>query len=286
MILVDYSQVVISGFFKAIENAKDFEVDDDFIKHIILNIIRSINVKHRTKYGKMVICVDSRSTWRKDIYPYYKANRKKNREDSKVDWDKMFAIMNQIKSDLKEYFGYAVVEVEKAEADDVIATLAMVYSKHEEVLIVSSDKDFIQLQAYSENIKQYSYMAEGFIVDDDPKYYLYKHIMSGDTGDGIPNVLSDDDTFVVDGKRQKRLGDVKIKTWHSMPLKELFTTTEEISRYNRNKNLIDLKRSPDTLKLKILDTYNEEKEVKPPSIYTYLTKHRMINLLDKSRDFA
>jgi len=286
LILLDYSQVATSTFFALLNNSRDkVEPDVDFIRHLILKSIGSVNVKFRKKYGKMVVCVDGGNSWRKQIFPYYKAARKKARSKIDIDWTLFYASMETVKNELDEYFPYNVIHFQEMEADDIIGTLSLRLDE-EPNIVISSDKDFIQLQAMTKNTDQYDNINKRFLKVDDPKRYLYDHVMSGDRGDGVPNVLSDDDTFVVEGKRQKSLGPKKLEQWFGTPLKELFPDQESIQRYNRNKRLIDLRQIPKQLQIQILEKHEEGKSKTPPdSLFNYFSKFGLVQLLESVGDF-
>jgi len=199
---------------------KRAEFDEDFLRHMVLNSIRNYRSKFFKEYGEIVICCDGRGYWRKNFFEFYKGKRKEGRDKSALDWDKIFEWINAIKKDLKEYFPYRVIEVAGAEADDIIAFLATKYSSSESILIVSADKDFQQLQKYP-NVEQYSPMAKKFLKCENPTAYLKEHIIRGDAGDGVPNIFSDEDTFMVEGKRQKPVSSKKMESWLGMKAAEI-----------------------------------------------------------------
>ena len=206
MILVDLNQVMISNLMGQLHSSRTNEVDEDLLRHMVRNGIRSYRNKFSEEYGELVICCDDTNNWRKDSFPYYKAHRKTNRDESDLDWPNIFNCLNAIRDELKEFFPYKHIRVNRCEADDIIGTIchqegvAMGDGK-EKILILSGDKDFIQLQVYS-NVSQYDPVRKKMVKHNDPAQYLLEHIAKGDRGDGIPNALSADDTFV-SGGRQK-----------------------------------------------------------------------------------
>ena len=146
--------------------------NEDMIRHMVINSLRGFNVKFKNKYGNMVLCSDAGDPWRRDNFPHYKYSRKKGREESSFDWDNIFNIITNIKNEIKENFPYVVMYEAKCEPDDIIATLVKYYHQHEDIMIVSGDKDFIQLQQYN-NVKQYAPIQKQFVGEDiDPKQYL------------------------------------------------------------------------------------------------------------------
>jgi len=284
MIILDYSAIAMAAFF-----ARGSSSEESMLRHFILNSVRLHNVNHRDKYGKMVIACDSRS-WRKDAYPQYKANRKTGRDKSEVDWDSVFQTFTKVKEELKENFPYTVITVDGAEADDIIATLVketQEFGKNEPVMIISSDKDFVQLQRYG-NVKQYSPITKKFVTHEKPVEYLYEHIFKGDSSDGVPNVLSDDDTFVDMDKRQRPLSKKKIALWlDNIDDLESVMTYDELRNYQRNKKVIDLNEIPD----EVTNNIKQEVENSQPSklagskVLNYLIQNRLNSLVESVQEF-
>ena len=288
MIIIDYSQTVISNIMAELNIAKEKKLEVNLIRHMVLNTIRSYVTKFKEEYGPdIVIACDSRKYWRKDIFPNYKANRKKARQESGLDWNLIFDTINLLKSEIKDHLPYRLVEIEGAEADDVIACyIQWIKSENEKVLIISADHDFMQLHKFN-NVYQWSPTKNDFVVCKvDPKDKLFEHIIKGDKGDGIPNVLSDDDT-IVDGRRQrpvhtKKLGDWKIDPT-SMPQDHAF-----IKNFERNQTLIDLSKIPDNVKSKIELVFSNEMKQNADSkekIKNYFQQHNLNNMLEVIEEF-
>ena len=281
MILLDYSQIALSNIIVQKLN------DEQMIRHMILNSIRMYNKRYRDEYGQMVICADGMNTWRKDYFPYYKANRKKGREESDQDWNEIFRILHLVKEEIKENLPYKVIHIDGVEADDIIASLVMEtqeFGKDEPVMIVSSDKDFIQLQKYK-NVKQFSPIQKKMVTDDNPRIYAFNHVMRGDSGDGVPNVLSADDTFVSE-KSQTPLRQNRINEWleNSDNLRDIMP--EEIYRnYQRNKKLIDLTEIPEDIQTNIINTFMEQKVPMKMKVLNYLIKKRCNLLIEVVEEF-
>jgi len=281
MILLDYSQIALSNIIVQKLN------DEQMIRHMILNSIRMYNKRYRDEYGQMVICADGMNTWRKEYFPYYKANRKKGREESDQDWNEIFRILHLVKEEIRDNLPYKVIHMDGVEADDIIASLVMEtqeFGKDEPVMIVSSDKDFIQLQKYK-NVKQFSPIQKKMVTDDNPRTYAFNHIMRGDSGDGVPNVLSADDTFVSE-KSQTPLRQNKINEWleNSDNLRDIMP--EEIYRnYQRNKKLIDLTEIPEDIQTTIINTFMEQKVPMKMKVLNYLIKKRCNLLIEVVEEF-
>jgi len=278
MIIVDFNQVMISNLMTQLGNHTNVPLEEGLFRHMVINSIRSYKQKFGHEYGEIVIACDDKNYWRKKVFPYYKANRKKNREASELNWTTVFNIFDKIKQELREYFPYRVIQVESAEADDIIATLVR-HSEDEKVLILSGDKDFVQLQTDS-RVKQYDPVRKKWLAHDDPGRYLTEHILKGDTGDGIPNVLSDDDTFVAN-KRQKPLTQKKIDSFldsDSLP-------SEIMRNFQRNKQVVDLSLIPLDISTQILDKYNQEAGKGREKIFVYFMLFKLKHLMENLSDF-
>jgi len=283
MIIFDYQQVAISNLMEQIGNSKT-KVEESLVRHMILNSLRTYVKKFKSSHGpEVVIACDNKKYWRRDIFPHYKASRKKMRDASGHDWATIFECLGRIKQELKDYSPYKVIDVDTAEADDIIAVLAMKHAASEKVMILSSDKDFAQLQKYP-NVEQYSPILKKYIKEPLPAAQLKQLVIRGDKGDGIPNILSPDNSFV-DGIRQKPITEAKILTWMNQPSSE-FCTTEEMKRnYARNEMLIDLTKIPEGLKQSILDTYGDTKAKSKQQFMNYLMSNRLKNLLEVIDEF-
>ena len=284
MILVDMNQIALASVMMHLNMNKTTEPDEKMVRHMILNSVRMYRTKFVEEYGELIICYDSRHYWRRDVFPHYKCNRKKGREDSPLDWDQIFGILNSIKDELKEFFPYKVLEVYGAEADDIIAALCLELEfDNGKTLIVSGDKDFIQLQKFK-NVSQYSPITKKFINGQDPHQYLKEHILRGDTSDGIPNVLSPDHTFS-EGLRQKPLGKKKIENWVGHDIDDVLPNDEVKRNYQRNEMLIDLSKSPSELYINILKEYQEAPCGDRSKLLNYFIQKRLTNLTESIGEF-
>ena len=278
MILVDFNQVCISNIMQDIKNNSDIE--EDLVRHMILSSLLMYKQKFGSEYGELVICCDSPKSWRKEVFPFYKANRKNYRESSDFDWKKIFLILNKIRNELRESFPYRVIEVEGAEADDIIANFAV--NAKQPLLILSSDKDFIQLQK-NPNVKQFSIIQKKYLNGVDPTNYLKQHIIKGDRGDGIPNILSDDDTFVSQ-KRQSKIVTARLNSWINMEPNE-FCNDRMYRNYCRNEQLVDLNKTPSDIIDKIVDLYQNYKDNGRSKLFNYFVKHKLKNLMEHIQEF-
>jgi len=282
MIIFDFNQVAISNLMEQIGSSKT-AVDESLVRHMILNTIRTYVKKFKAEFGpNIIIACDNKKYWRREIFPYYKANRKKSRESSGHDWNSIFDCLNKIRDELREHSPYKVIEVDTAEADDIIAVLSIKHSANEKVMILSSDKDFAQLQKYP-NVEQYSPILKKFIKEPLPSAQLKQLVIRGDKSDGIPNILSKDDVFV-EGVRQKPITEAKIINWMNQKPEE-FCTEEMLRNYNRNEILIDLTRIPENLKQNIIDTYESSKGRTRQEFMNYMVANRLKNLIEVIDEF-
>lgn len=284
MIIVDLSQVMISNLFKELgTHIETAELNESMLRHFILNSIRSYRSKFVTKYGELVIACDDSNNWRKDVYPYYKANRAKSREESKIDWNAVFTILHKIRDEIKEFFPYRVLHIPRAEADDIIGSLVMKHGNtNEKILIMSGDKDFKQLQTYL-NVEQYDPIQKKFLVENDPEKFLKRHIMKGDSGDGVPNYLSADNCLVL-GIRQKPVREKKIEEYINKEPEE-FCNDDQLRYYYRNKKMIDLTEIPSDIQDLVHIEYDKEAGKKRDKLFGYFIQHRLKNLMSDISDF-
>lgn len=281
MLLVDLNQVLLAGLMVQISGPKKVKLDENLVRHLVLNILRGHVRQFRQEYGEVVLCCDNQRYWRKEYFPFYKASRKKNRDKSSLDWHLIFSILGNLKQELKDNFPYKVIDVDGAEADDIIGTLAPRHCGTEKVLILSSDGDFLQLQRYN-NIKQYSPTTKKYLVSENPAADLKAKIIGGDTGDGIPNILSPGDTLVR-GIRQKSMTEIKMNAF----LNEDHNNYDEVARtgFTRNQVLIDLTNIPTDIKESIIHTYDNTKPVPRSKLIPYFMDKKLKNLMDVIGEF-
>ena len=280
MILIDLNQVCIANVLQEVKQLK--KIEPLLVKHMILSTLLFYRRKFKDQYGELVICCDSKKSWRKDIFPFYKANRKITRAKDDIDWNGIFEVINSITQDLKSKFPYAVISVDQAEADDIIGVLAKNYYRNEKVMIVSSDKDFLQLQKYY-SVEQYSPTQKKLLQSNSPYQYLKEHIMKGDRGDGIPNFLSDDDTYVTD-KRSKKILKTKLEAWTNLDPTE-FCNEKMMRGWKRNQQLVDLSHTPQDIKQKIVDQYDTYEYNQRDKLLNYFIQNKLRNLIEHIGDF-
>jgi 5'-3' exonuclease len=285
VIIIDFNGIALGAIV-----TQKLDINEDLIRHMVLNSIRMYNKKFRDEYGEVVIACDGGS-WRRDYFPEYKWKRRQNREEdnadkSKIDWNEVFEILNKVRDELVEYFPYKVVHIQGVEADDIIGTLVeetQEFGKHDDVMIVSADKDFIQLQKYN-NVRQFSPMTKKFVQEKNPRLYLMEHLFKGDSGDGVPNVLSADDTFVT-GTRQAPVTKKKMEAWLEADDLEAVMGQEIYRNFCRNKKLIDLSETPKEIKESIINSYDNATVAPKMRILNYLIKNRCRQLVECVGDF-
>ena len=290
MILIDYTQIAIGSLMVALNRSKEKEAELDLVRHLVLNGLRYYRSRFNEEYGELVICCDNKHYWRRDYFPNYKANRKKDRAASGLDWNTIFSHLNLIRDEIKENFPYKVVDVHGCEADDIIAVLLRQRGLENNV-IVSSDKDFIQL--HNNIIDQYSPVTKKMVSHPDPKQYLSEHILKGDRSDGVPNILSPDDTFVEE-KRQRPMRKAVIaevlEQMVAFDAEQLYMLAKcpkdtWIRNWQRNETLIDLTKIPVDIQDKILKEYDSVKVGSRSGLLDYFISNRLNSLVENIGDF-
>ena len=282
MIIFDYNAIALAAIMA------NKVVEPNLARHMILNTIRMYRQKFPKKdYGDTIIACDASGNWRKEVFPQYKANRKKSRDASSFDWDAAFEILNEVREELRNNFPYKLIQINGCEADDIIGTLAyntQEFGQFENVVIISNDHDFAQLQVM-DNIKQFGPLQKKFIVEKNPKLKLLTHIFKGDAGDGVPNVLSGDNVFV-EGVRQTPLSQKKMDAMiKDLDDGELLYAASWYRNYQRNQRLVDLKYTPDHLRKEILTAFEKEPIGKGSLVLPYLINKKCKMLIECASEF-
>ena len=279
MIIIDYNGIAISNIV-----TQKLDIDENLIRHMILNSIRMYRSMFKEKYGEVVIAGDAGNNWRYKAFPQYKAARKKNRKTSTINWNEVFRITNMVWDELGENFPYKTIKVDGCEADDIVGVLCentQEFGQHENVMIVSADKDFAQLQKY-DNISQYSPMQKKYIKVEHPRKQLLELILKGDTSDGVPNVLSGDNVFV-DGERQTPLRKPIMEALMEDPSSQ---GPEVLRNIQRNRKLIDLSSTPKELQEEILNQFTfQDRYDNRGKVFPFLVEKRCRRLIDDIKDF-
>lgn len=284
---MDFNQIVIGNFMMQVGNHTNIPLEEGMLRHMILNALRYYRTKFHEEYGELVICCDSKRYWRKEVFPYYKAGRKKDRQASGVDWSTMFTVLDKVRQELIDVFPYRTIMIEGAEADDIIATIVN-YERDEKILILSNDKDFVQLHVH-DNVEQYSPVLKKFIRHENPKLYLREHIIKGDRSDGIPNIMSADSVFV-NGGRQKPIRKNIIAELARIDLEcveesSLFKDEEHKRNWMRNRQLVDLKMIPKDLRVKIERTFADYDTNDRSKLFNYFVQNKLSNLMENINEF-
>lgn len=300
MILLDFNQIAISSIF-AFQNdlkktSENKEQAVNIIRHAVLSGIKYYKSKYGAQYGEMILCADGKESWRKQVFPYYKANRKKSRDASDLDWKLIFDTISSISKDIQEHFPWRIIHLDRVEGDDIIATLVKwtqdngyitqgLVEEPQPVLIVSSDGDFQQLHKYS-NVKQWSPIQKKVVpkpanLDE----FLIEHIVKGDSVDGIPNILSADNVLVEEGVRQNKMTAGKLAKFYALG-RDACENETQLRNWDRNRTLVDLDCIPEDIAKQILDTYTSTRpKGDKMSVMNYLIKHKCRLLLDDLESF-
>lgn len=294
--LIDLNQILIANLMQSISNpnltvtGKDGNLvkfkdalDENLIRHMCLNTIRAQVKQFKNKYANVVIACDNRKYWRKEFFPFYKAHRRSDREASGLDWGLIFDILNRIRDELKQYLPYKVIDVDGAEADDVIAVLTRRLAPHYPVLILSSDKDFGQLQKYP-NVTQYSPTLKRFIKIDEPTKFIREHIIKGDRGDGIPNFLSPDNCFAI-GERQKVISSKKLQEWVNQDINTICTNDTMLRGFRRNQTLVDFDFIPIEIEERVIGAFDDIKPATKQVMMNYFIDKKLKVMLESISDF-
>ena len=135
---------------KLLDNKSDKEA---FIKKLCIDFAAEIR-KFSLLINRVVFTIDS-SSWRKEFYPKedYKGNRVLS---DAVNWTAFYEMSEEFKTILRSK-GVIIHKVNGAEGDDLVYAWSKYLNlKGENVIIVSGDKDFMQLVDYNESTKSYT----------------------------------------------------------------------------------------------------------------------------------
>jgi hypothetical protein len=282
MILVDFSGICLATILINKEN------DERMIRHMTLNSLRMYNQKFKEQYGQMVLACDGSNNWRKEYFPQYKGARRKSRSESTFDWGEAFRILNDLRQEIRDNFPYKVLHLDGCEADDIIGTLvenSQEFGNYEDIMIVSADGDFKQLQKY-DNVRQWSPLTKKLVVDNNPRVNLTEKILTGDAGDGVPNILSDDNVFIEGGRQTPLSKKKKEAIVEDLADGELLYAASWYRNYCRNETLIDLSKTPDSLKQNIINNFMEQDPWKNKSkVFPYLVSKKMNRLIESVTEF-
>jgi len=287
MIILDMNQIALASLMMHLNMEKSTKPDEGIVRHMILNSIRGYIHRFKSEYpGEIVICVDGPDPWRRDIFEQYKAKRREGRNNDDKDWESVFGLIHTIKEEIRDNFPYKVVQLDKVEADDIIAIICK-KNHGKKILIISGDKDFQQLQKYPD-VFQYSPIQKKYIETDSPQEYIYEHILRGDTSDGVPNFLSPDDTFV-NRIKQKPVSKKKLAGWIDSLMRgndpQDFCNEYHYRNFQRNQRLIDFDYIPDDIQADIYKEYEKATITSRSKILPYMIKNDLKELIGKIEEF-
>ena len=277
MIILDMNQIILQNLFS--HHSGTDEIEEDMMRHLVINSIRMFRTKFHKKYGEIVLAYDGNNYWRKEEFPHYKGQRKIRQNKDGKDWNRIFGIIDKLKDEIRETFPYKTIRLQHIEADDVIAVLTKKFHTEEKIMIVSSDKDFQQLQRY-DNVYQYTLKHNNLLVCENPEEFLIHHIIKGDSSDGIPNILSDDDTFMDKNKRQKPCGKKKIAE-----IAEELEEWTDTDNWKRNQILVDFNFIPDWVTDRIIEEWDKPIEGERNKLFNYFIQHQLKNLMENLQEF-
>ena len=279
MILIDFTQTIIAGMMAQLKH-NDGEINENMLRHMILNSCRNYQRRYGPDYGQIVLCTDAANPWRRDFFPLYKANRKKTRQADDRDWKLIFDTLHKVKMEIKDNFPYKYMYVPECEADDIIAVLVKHAPEGEDILIVSGDKDFQQLHKF-DNVRQWSPNLNKMVDCPDAKLFLKEHILKGDKSDGVPNILSNDDCLDA-GIRQTPMRRPILEKYLRITIEN---DDKYYRNYLRNQTLIDFEMIPERINDAILSEYQSVEPVRG-KVFDYLRTQRLNQLLDNIGDFS
>lgn len=286
MILIDFSQIMISNLSVSLKGDFAVQLDEGRLRNMVLHSLKHYRQKFKKDFGDdFIICCDSRvKSWRHEVFPYYKIRRARNKEKSALDWPTINLMFDNIINEVRENLPYRTIRVDRAEADDIIGTLCRYgYETDEKVMIVSCDGDFHQLLVDFPNVFMYNHIDKREVRKEGiSKTFLFEKVIRGDSGDDVPNILTQDDTFAI-GKRSKPLTEKKLKELMATPVKAW--DNETYTRFLRNQKLIDLGSIPQEITDQIITTYNTESGKGRSRIYSYLVKYRLKDLIEVYQEF-
>lgn len=289
MLIIDFSNVAIQTTVM-LWRENGGVVTKDLLRGLIIRRLLSFDKQFNTTNKDAILALDSYGNyWRKDVFPLYKANRKKAKKPGEFSYVDYIPMVDELVQEFKENLKFKIVQVDRCEADDIIFVLTRRNShenfNHNETIIISEDKDLLQAQ-YEADGRVFQFRPstrEQVTLDNEDGTSLFHHIIGGDSGDGIPNIFSDDDTLITEGKRQKpytakmKIRFANVFFNHYPEFRGLFTDVE-YERFKRNKTLISLNSIPLELQDKIEEAYANAKS-NEIGMFNYLMKHKLTNLI-------
>ena len=260
LILVDFSNFTKKLALGTYAHMKEF-YSLESMRHLILYNLLKLNKEY--KNSEIVLCLDNYKSnyWRKDFYSNYKIMRGKSRSNSDFSFDELNEFLVIIRSELIENAPFIHMDVEKCEADDIIAVLTKNNQNYKKILVLSTDGDFDQLKKYP-NYSRINLNSDYRFDEVTDEYDIYTHILKGDGGDSIPNFYTSDDFFY------KKFNDLPITRQKSVTSKMIdlvrkagglsADSDENLKKnYQRNKTLVDFDEIPLEIQERISKEYED-----------------------------
>lgn len=257
-------RVLYGYIYSCLEDQEDFYL----WRHIFVNSL--FETVKKFSPDQVILALDSKNSWRYSIYPQYKANRKLQKEKTNIDFKRFYSVMESFIEDFKKIFAnFVVLKIDRCEADDIIGVLCQKLDT-DNITILSSDTDFIQLQVNSK-IKQFDPIKNEYIKSINPKKELLIKILSGDKNDFIFGI-------------KPRCG---VKTAEKIitndTLEEELKNEEVKLIFERNSKLIDLKNIPEDIKELIWNTYEnyELSFIEFENLLKFWYENNLIDLMER-----
>lgn len=172
--------------------------DTDFLDSYVKTVE---SLRKSYKAAKVVLTCDSgSSSYRKNIYPLYKQNRKDKfdtqTEEEQLAFERFFTEFNRVMDHYRTESDYPLFRFEKCEADDIAAYIVKNRRRYgiDKIVLISSDRDWDLL--VSEHVMRFSYVTRKEITlenwnehyDYNPDDHISIKCLTGDSGDNIPGV--------------------------------------------------------------------------------------------------
>jgi len=190
-VLVDYMNVLFMTYHIAKRQLREetgkeelLKEDMGFFYHIFLNKINYLIMN----YGPLILCHEGKHStkWRRDIYNGYKANRDERKEQEEY---KVLLETFPILEELLNNYPVKQIKVDGMEADDVIYAIATYECKtnpDEEIEIISTDKDLIQIKNHCSNVEIFNPIRS--VHYESNENIVYEKAICGDSSDNIPGL--------------------------------------------------------------------------------------------------
>jgi 5'-3' exonuclease len=245
------------------------------------------------KPDRVVMAFD-RSSWRKEYTASdecvskkpYKGNRRKDMSPAQqAKYQRFLNHLSEFETLISKHTTIVTLHEDKLEADDLIAGFVQIYSSDEdEIIIISSDSDMLQLKRYP-GVKVISPATDKEATleeyDADPELFLFIKCMRGDDTDHVQSA-------------RPRVSAVRLKKAYNDPFERVQLMKETWSDhrgeflvedlYKENQLLIDLAKQPSEIRAKILtaveEAMNKEREFSMFFIMKFIGKYELNKIKD------